>query len=67
MPLVMARAMISAATPSRNAGDGNRGDHAYHGLPPLGLQVPRRHKELKSHDAYCSWAGITVLATPTLS
>ena len=35
-----------------HAGNGDGRDHADHGLPPLGLQVPRRHIELESHCAY---------------
>ena len=33
------------------AGDGDGGDHAHHGLPPLGFQVARRQKKFKSHRA----------------
>ncbi len=34
-----------------HSGDRDGGDHAHHGLPPLGLEVPRRHIELESHCA----------------
>ena len=49
-----------------HAGDRNRRDHADHRLPPFGLQVARRKKELKSHRDYFA-APITVLARPMLS
>ena len=48
-------------------GDGDGGHHSDHGLPPLGLQVTRRHKEFESHCTYFAGAVNTVLATPTLS
>ena len=50
MPLVIASAIISAATPAATPGNGDSGDYAHHGLPPLGFQVPRRQKQLESHQ-----------------
>ncbi len=35
-----------------DSGDGDGGDHADDGLPPLGFEVTRRHIELKSHLAF---------------
>ncbi len=52
MPLVMASAMMSAATPAATPAMEMSGDHADHRLPPLGPEVARRKKKLESHYVY---------------
>jgi hypothetical protein len=53
-----------------DSGDGDAGDNADDGLPPLGFEVPRRHKKFKSHRArfYFDADPVTTdLARPTFS
>ena len=51
MPLVMARAMISEATPAATPAMEMSGDDAHHRLAALGPEITRGDKKLEAHRA----------------